>query len=185
MNDERTTTQIGKGAWPSLEPVTLADGSGAWRYLFDADGDGIAVARSARPSFDTIHAQIAAFEALHARGRRIRELVITVGVDGHRRFHERPDLVAVERAVLAKPSWCSFVAFTEITRVSRSLEGTTLFWDFLDENHVELVLLDQGDGPASKAKAHLWLLPSIMAAAEREQMIARMRAGKLARRRAG
>jgi hypothetical protein len=91
--------------WQPLEPVGLADGSAAARFLCDPDGEGIGVARSATPSLGPIDRQLAALAALHSRGRRLREIVVANSLSGFRRFHERPDLLAVEAAVSAIPHW--------------------------------------------------------------------------------
>jgi DNA invertase Pin-like site-specific DNA recombinase len=167
--------------WRALTPVCLADGSAAARFLCDAGGEGIGVARTAR-GVDSIDRQLDALAALHSRGRRLREIVVANDLSGFRRFHERPDLLAVEAAVSAIPRWVRFVAFTEISRISRSMDGALLFAEFLHENDVELVLIDHGDKATDVVGSLEFRLLASNAVEERARMVARMRVAKLHKR---
>jgi DNA invertase Pin-like site-specific DNA recombinase len=167
--------------WRALTPVCLPDGSAAARFLCDAGGEGIGVARTAR-GVDSIDRQLDALAALHSRGRRLREIVVANDLSGFRRFHERPDLLAVEAAVSAIPRWVRFVAFTEVDRISRSMDGALLFAEFLHENDVELVLIDHGDKATDVVGSLEFRLLASNAIEERARMVARMRVAKLHKR---
>ena len=123
------------------DTITLSDGATAWVWEVDPAGTGIAVARSASAALDGVLMQIAALKTFVAdRGLKMRALVVSLALNGNRRFHERPDLIAVETAVQAEPRRCEFVAFTDMSRISRSPMGLLLFCDFLRQNQTELVL---------------------------------------------
>jgi DNA invertase Pin-like site-specific DNA recombinase len=169
--------------WRALTPVCLADGSAAARFLCDADGEGIGVVRSATRGVNSIESQLEALAALHSRGRRLREIVVANDLSGFRRFHERPDLLAVEAAVSAIPRWVRFVAFTGIDRISRSMDGALLFAEFLHENDVELVLVDHGDQATDVVGSLEYRLLAAGAIEERNAMVARMQTAKLRKRR--
>jgi DNA invertase Pin-like site-specific DNA recombinase len=168
--------------WRALTPVCLADGSAAARFLCDADGEGIGVARTDARGVNSIDRQLEALAALHSRGRRLREIIVANALSGFRRFHERPDLLAVEAAVSAIPRWVRFVAFTEIDRISRSMDGALLFAEFLHENDVELVLVDHGDKAIDVVGSPEFRLLASLAIEERSAMVARMRVAKLHKR---
>lgn len=146
----------------------LADGTTAWAWTIDPDGCGVAVARSAAAESESVLLQVRTLLEFGKRNLAVRELVVAVGVGGDRRFHERPDLLAVEAAVLAQPRWCSFVVFTEPSRMTRSPEAELLFLAFLREHNVELLFVD----PPNELAV---LTPADIAAQERAQMVARMR----------
>ncbi len=122
--------------------VALRDGGIAWVWERDPAGDGIVIARASSAEAADVLDQIAEVDTkLTERGRIARQLVIAMGVDGERRFRERPDLLAVEIAVTSTPRWCRFVAFQDLDRIATSREACELFLCFLIENEIDLELV--------------------------------------------
>jgi hypothetical protein len=115
-------------------------GSAAHLWELDPDGRGIGIVRVAGAEVDGALAQIEQLLILKEHGPAIRQLVVSIGLSGNRRFHERPDLLLIEESFETQPAWCDFIAMTEPSRISREPVALTSFLSFMAEHDIDLVL---------------------------------------------
>jgi hypothetical protein len=174
-------TKVAEGALPAsvLELLGLPDGArlerdsaAAFSWMFEEDGDGIGIARSAFRS--GLEGQIQQLLNLASRGKKLRRLIVAPSLCGNRRFHERPDLLAVDDAV--KSGWCRFVAATDLSRISREAAAGTLFVEYLREEGVELILTSWSSEPVDLHPLSLEMqLLNLIPASEYERLRAAFR----------
>lgn len=141
MKEDTPPIELDQRFGKPAETVVLADGATAWVWDVDPEGDGVAVARSVASAAECVLIQVDQIMEYAARHElTIRQLVVATRLDGNRRFHERPDLMAVEAAIDVSPRWCKFVLFTDLHRISRASMGLLLFRGYLREKNVKLIV---------------------------------------------